>query len=427
MVKGFFLRLTALVAVGALWAALVVIGADQGWLRTALADRDDAEGFAAAIDARLAERSQGNAVFLLLEKGQIVFASGRSIGTPVSEDSLFQVASLSKWVTAHGVMILVEEGLLDLDVPVSTYLTRWQLPESEFDNEGVTVRRLLSHTAGLTDGLGYGGFPPGEPLQSLEASLTLAADASPHADGATRVGVEPGSSWLYSGGGYTLLQLLIEEVSGQRFEDFMAARLFAPLGLEHTSFATESAEHPDVADFYDVDGSLATHYRFTAKAAAALYTSPADMARLMAIYVPGPDGQAVGRGVLKPQTLQSMRKPEASKFGLPLWGLGTILFAPLPDGEFLIGHDGNNAPAINTAARLNPVTGDGFVLFETGNTLLATELAGEWSFWQSGRTDIFTFQLNMGNMVKTVLTGWAVLGLVFVVSILMMIRRRRRG
>jgi CubicO group peptidase (beta-lactamase class C family) len=86
-------------------------------------------------------------------------------------------------------MTLVEDGRLDLDTPVQTYLTRWSLPESEFGNDGVTVRRLLSHTAGLTDGLGYAGFAPGIEVQALTDSLTRAADASPGADGRVLVGV----------------------------------------------------------------------------------------------------------------------------------------------------------------------------------------------------------------------------------------------
>jgi CubicO group peptidase (beta-lactamase class C family) len=68
------------------------------------------------------------------------------------------MASISKWVTSWGVMALVRQGRLGLDVPVSLYLTRWQLPPSEFDNDGVTVRRLFTHMAGLIDGLGYLGF-----------------------------------------------------------------------------------------------------------------------------------------------------------------------------------------------------------------------------------------------------------------------------
>ena len=162
------------------------------------------------IDAGL----RGNAAFGLIEDGRLVAEHYASVGDPVDRDTLFQVASMGKWITAWGVMRLVEHGKLDLDTPVSRYLTRWSLPDSEFDNDGVTVRRLLSHTAGLTDGLGYMGFPPGQAVEPLEASLSHAADADPGTDGRTRVGVQPGSGFQYSGGGYTLLQLLIEEVSG---------------------------------------------------------------------------------------------------------------------------------------------------------------------------------------------------------------------
>ena len=75
-------------------------------------------------------------------------------------------------------MSLVDRGLLDLDAPVDRYLTRWKLSSSDFDNNLVTVRRLLSHTSGLTDGLGIDGFALDDTIQSLEASLTAASDAS---------------------------------------------------------------------------------------------------------------------------------------------------------------------------------------------------------------------------------------------------------
>ena len=240
MVRQLLARLGIGVLLAALWSALVFINALNGWTRAPLAPEEDTAAFVIDAKAYLAERSNGNVAFLLLEDGKPAASHFLSIDRPVDGDSVFQVASLSKWVTAHGVMILVEDGLLELDRPVSDYLTRWQLPDSEYDNDLVTVRRLLSHTAGLTDGLGYGGFAPEEPLQSLEGSLTRAADASPHADGRTRVGRAPGR-WDYSGGGFTILQLLIEEVTGQRFEAFMDARLFQPLGMTHSSFDVEAA------------------------------------------------------------------------------------------------------------------------------------------------------------------------------------------
>jgi CubicO group peptidase (beta-lactamase class C family) len=162
---------------------------------------------------------------------------------------LFQMASVSKWVTSWGVLALVQQGRLELDAPVSRYLTRWRLPPSEFDNDGVTVRRLLSHTAGLTDRLGYFGFPPGTPAQSLEDSLTYATDHTPIADGHARVGYAPGSRWLYSGGGFTLLQLLIEEVTHDRFAHFMQQTVLDPLGMTRSTFDEDAAMARGVATF----------------------------------------------------------------------------------------------------------------------------------------------------------------------------------
>src|SRR5690606_9302269 len=181
-------------------------------------------------------RNQGAVAFVLIEKGKVVGEHYVSTGAPVTRDTLFQLASLSKWATALGVLKLAEEGRLDLDAPVSRYLTRWQLPETEYDADGVTARRLLSHTAGLTDGLGYMGFEKGTPVQTLEASLTEAADPMSGADGRTRIGLAPGSAWSYSGGGYALLQLLIEEISGEPFADYMKRVVFDPLGMSHATF-----------------------------------------------------------------------------------------------------------------------------------------------------------------------------------------------
>lgn len=417
----FFKSLAAALVAALLVAVLIVAGTLEGWWRKPLAARGDTAAFAAAAAARLKSQSRGNAAFILIEDGKPVAEEYVSRGAPVNRDTRFQVASLSKWATAWGVMTLVEQGKLDLDAPVSRYLTRWKLPPSRFDNNKVTVRRLLSHTAGLTDGLGYGGFKPGAPVQSLEASLTRAADASPGRDGRVRVGQEPGK-FAYSGGGYSLLQLIIEEVSGRPFNTYMTETVFAPLGMTRSSYVLEDA--PDnVAPFFDVDGSPAIHYRFTALAAASLYTSAADMARLIAAHRPGPNGEPPGRGVLKPETLVAMRRPEARQYGADIWGLGTILYAPNNRGGFIIGHDGNNEPAINTAVRLDPDTGDGIVILETGNKVLATQLAGEWVFWSTGHVDALTVLLEIASMIKQLAIG---VGVAFLAIFLLVWRLTRR-
>jgi len=391
----------------AAWTALVVAGTIEGWWRWPLAPFGDTAAFQMAAVTEIDTKHKGNVAYVLLGKGSVAASHFVSTGRPVDGDSRFQVASMSKWVTAWGVMTLIEAGKLDLDKPVSIYLKRWQLPKGKFDNNRVTVRRLLSHMAGLTDGLGYAGFNPGAPIQALEDSLTRAADPSPGRDGRVQVGIEPGTEFAYSGGGYTLLQLLIEDVSGQPFNDYMKTAVLAPLGMTRSTFVLDDANATDVAEFFDQHGKPATHYRFTALAAASLYTTANDMTRFLQAHMPGANGEPPGRGVLRPQTLLEMRRPHASSLGIDIWGLGTMLYAPNNAGGFVIGHDGDNEPAINTAARLDPATGDGIIILETGNRLLATTLAGEWVFWNTGNVDFLTITIESGALLKALAAGWA--------------------
>ena len=83
-----------------------------------------------------------------------------------------------------------------------------------------------------------------------------------------------------------------------------------------------------------------------------------------------------------------------------------MLYAGNNAGGFVIGHDGNNDPAINTAARLDPETGNGVVVLETGNRLLATTLAGEWLFWRTGNVDFLMLTIEAGNLLKVLAAGW---------------------
>ncbi len=405
------------------WAALVFFSFSGGWFRLPLAPRGDTAAFMDAATRFVNTRNAGNAVLALIDDGTVHAAHAVSVGSPVDRDTVFQTASLSKWVTAWGVMALIQEGKLDLDTPVDRYLTRWKLPESGFDNRKVTVRRLLSHTAGLTDGLGYAGFPPGTPVQSLEESLMRTADASPGKSGVVAVGLEPGSEWRYSGGGYGVLQLLIEEVSGEPFESYMQRAVFKPLGMTHSTYQWTDGNGLSLATFYDRHSRPATHFRFSVAAASSLYTSVSDLARFVQAHLPGTHGEPVGRGVLAPTTVTQMWQPLGYKYGEAIWGLGTMLYAGNHAGGFVIGHDGNNEPAINTAARLNPATGNGIVILETGQPLLATTLAGEWVFWETGNVDFLAFTISMPGMIRLIGIGSLVL-VILVPVIAWRIRRR---
>jgi CubicO group peptidase (beta-lactamase class C family) len=171
-------------------------------------------------------------------------------------------------------------------------------------------------------------------------------------------------------------------VTQEPFNDAMRRLVLLPLGMTQSTFVDPDPAH--LVDFYNADGSKAIHYKFTALGAASLYTSADDMTRFIAAQFPGANGAPPGRGVLSPATLEAMRHPQAFLFGIPVWGLGETLYVPNGAGSYVVGHDGNNYPAINTTARLDPATGDGILVLEKGNATLAREIGGEWTYWHAG-------------------------------------------
>ena len=416
MTRVLALSLTTLIALVA-WNICVFFATSEGWFKSPVVKSDSPQSFSAAVEQTVSSNHTGNFGMILVEDGEVADRYFMSIGEPVDGTSVYQVASLGKWITSWGVMVLVEEGAIDLDRPISDYLTRWQLPESEFDPSGVTVRRLLSHTAGLTDGLGYDGFERSAEVQSLEASLAHALDASPGNSGVVELGAEPGSEWDYSGGGYTILQLLIEEVSGQSFSQFMSERMFAPLGMDRTTFSHEEAIGLGLVQNFDQNGDMEPFRWYTALAATSLFTTADDLALFIkAQAMPG------AQSVLSDRSLALIRKPHASQMGADIWGLGAMLYAPNNSGGYIIGHDGNNGPAINTVTRLDPATGDGIVILSTGSEMLATELAGEWVFWKTGNIDSLSFLMSFEGMLM-----WMALGsLITVVFAIAVCWRRRK-
>jgi len=395
----------------------------NGWTHKSISKQNTSEAYLNAVKEKIDEQFVGNFALALINNGIVENEVFHSKGKIVYRNTVFQVASLSKWVSAFGVMKLVEQGKVDLDVPVGKYLTRWQLPPGEFNNDEVTIRRLLSHTAGLTDGLGYSGFEPGVPVQSIEESLTKASDADEGISGAVHVGIEPGSEFNYSGGGYTLLQLLVEEVSGQSFASFMKKSIFEPLNMMHSSYEWDGSSGFKLAEFYNSDGTEAIHYHYTSLAATSLYTSLSDLEVFFQVFLKGNNNEPIGRNVLKPETIKMMRESHAKTMGMDIWGLGTILYTPTGNGDFIIGHDGKSTPPINTAVRLNPETGNGIIILETGNSILATKLASEWVFWKTGKVDLTLFTMIKDNMVSIIGKGWLA---IIIFAIITSIARHRK-
>jgi len=401
-----------------LWAAGLIGGTLYGWWRRPLAPSDDPRAFMQAAVSMVKAGNRANTAVILIEGGTIGAEFYSSSADPIDRDTVFATASLSKWITAHAVMKLVEQGKLDLDRPVESYLTRWHFPPGSFSSGGVTARRLLSHTAGLTDGLGFADYRLDEPLPTLEEALAAPRASTGRTLAPINVGVEPGTQFQYSGGGYLLLELLVEELSGEPFERFVTRELLQPLGMVRSGY-TDLAATTNSAKSYDADGRPAPLYRYASKAATGFNTSASDMVRLVLAHL-----RVVEGGPLARKTLESMRTAEAASMGADIWGLGTILYAPTKAGGVVFGHDGANEPAMNTTVRINPDTEDAIIVLATGNRTLASQLGAEWVLWQTGLPDVLTIPSEVRRVMP--LLGGGACGIVLLAFVPVWRARRRQ-
>jgi CubicO group peptidase (beta-lactamase class C family) len=155
-------------------------------------------------------------------------------GAAVNAETLFQAASISKPVAAMAVLKAVQDGRLSLDEDVNRYLTTWKVPTSEATaRQPVTLRALLSHTSGTDDGFGFPGYDPGTPLPSLTQILN---GEKPSNVGQVLVKRPPLTSFKYSGGGLTLVQLLMTDVTKRPFPDLMRDTVLTPLGMTRSGY-----------------------------------------------------------------------------------------------------------------------------------------------------------------------------------------------
>ncbi|AUG81422.1 Putative peptidase S12 family protein [Kitasatospora sp. MMS16-BH015] len=284
----------------------------------------------------------------VLEGGEVVERRGfgvRSVGGgAVTGETLFQACSVSKPVSVLGVLRLVERGLLELDGEVDGRLVGWRLPANGGWRPRVTLRQLLSHTGGLSPG-GFGGYPAGAVVLSLVEVLTGSGAAN--SAGVRAEGV-PGLGFRYSGGGTTVLQLLLESVTGRGVTELLDELVLGPLRMVGSTFGQPLAKpyrpvaaHGHRAGAVPVAGGWHT---YPEQCAAGLWTTPGDLLR----YVRGVQVAWAGRGLLGPELAREMLRPQVALGpgggvvgGLDHVGLGPYL--RMVDGEpAWFGHTGAN-------------------------------------------------------------------------------------
>ena len=359
-------------------------GAVKSWGDHPLASTVDA-----VLPGLLQEFAVPGAAVALIRNGEVVWMRGYGFANaaskaPVRIETVFNVGSISKSPTAWAVMRLVETEKVDLDRPVDFYLKRWHLPPSPFDNSQVTVRRVLSHTSGISNH-DFHGWDPETSLPRIEDSLSGKTGT-----GEVRVLDAPGSGFHYSGANYAILQLLIEDVSGQTFQEYMKANIFQPLHMSNSQYGLPSRFQEVMATPYDGVGGPLPVLRYNELSAAGLTTTLRDLATFAAAGLKGAAGEPPGRGVLRELSIALMQSPapasrwaDRDPYGPdPQYGFGYTVRSAQFAGKVGIGHGGSNS-GWESFFQIVPSTADGIVVMtnsSNGSAVISSMLCS-WRKW----------------------------------------------
>lgn len=297
----------------------------------------------------------------IIRNGELAWSKGYGIantenGTEVNTSTLFQAGSISKPIAALSVLKLVEEGKLDLDEDVTTYLKSWELPESKFtETEKVTLRRLLTHTAGMTVH-GFPGYAETDSFPSINAVLDGKGNTPKIV-----VDTIPGSIWRYSGGGYTVMEKVVEDVSQMPLEDYMAKHILPNLKMNNSTYSQPLPEslHNYASAAYHSDGNivLGLWHNYPEQAAAGLWTTPTDLANYFIeihnIYT------NKSQGLLSKDMIDKMLTKDKND-----WGLGPAL--RWEKDSLIFGHGGKNEGFSNNMFAF-AIKGDGVIIMTSAD------------------------------------------------------------
>lgn len=274
----------------------------------------------------------------VIDQGKILWARGYGKlqaggDAKVTPETLFQAGSISKPVAAVGALTLVQEGKLSLDANVNDYLQGWRVPDNQFTaTEKVTLRRILSHNAGLTVH-GFGGYAAGEQRPTV---IQVLNGEKPANSAPVVVDVLPGSISRYSGGGYTIMQKLIQDVSGVPFVELLRQRVLAPMQMTSSTYQQplpEALARRAATGHEQGDTPVTGKWHiYPELAAAGLWTTPSDLAHWVIGMQHAYHGQSK---VLNQTTTRQMMTAQFKE-----WGLGVVLNGEGKDRTF--SHGGRN-------------------------------------------------------------------------------------
>jgi CubicO group peptidase (beta-lactamase class C family) len=305
----------------------------------------------------------------VVRDGSLEFFSGHGLAniasnTPITEDTVFRVGSLTKTFTAIAVLQLWEQGRIDLDAPANHYLRTFRLVPAKASFRPATVRQLLTHTAGIGEVLHPAGL-----LRPLFGETVKAGGPVPslaeYYRGGLDIQAEPGTRFRYTDHGFATLGQLVEDITGQRLDRYLHEHVFQPLGMADTSLVRSELAPARLATGYKLGSGgprAVTDYEVITVGAAAASSTPSDLARYVAALLGGGTNQH--GSVLKPATLAMMFEPHYQP-DPRIPGMGLSFFRGNAGGHPVVEHQGI-VPGFNSQILLAPGDGIGVLAFTNG-------------------------------------------------------------
>jgi CubicO group peptidase (beta-lactamase class C family) len=337
-----------------------------GWVQTG--DKDTWN-----LQERMKKYNINGVSIAVIHNYQIEWARGYGFADiseqrPATESTLFQAASISKSLNSLGVLKLVQEKRLDLDSDINKYLVTWKFPYDEkSNNKKITLTNLLSHTAGLTIH-GFPGYAKGEALPTIPQILDGQKPANTKA---VRSQTEPGKEFNYSGGGTTISQLIVMDVTHQPYDEYMQKNVLEPLGMTSSSYKQPTEKKSSLlATGYKSDGKevKGKFHIYPEEAAAGLWTNPVDLCKY--IIETQLSWQGKSSRVLTPEMTRLRLKPVLEDAAL-----GTFVNSRVTGSLKYFNHNGGNEGFTCTSIGCRD-NGEGVVIMtNSDNGVILEEIA----------------------------------------------------
>jgi CubicO group peptidase (beta-lactamase class C family) len=284
--------------------------------------------------------------------------------TPITEDTGFRIASITKTFTAIAVMQLQEQGLVDLDAPANDYLRAYRLTPADAGFRPATVRHLLTHTSGVPEVLHPWDVLRPDFGESVEIGGPLPSLGELCRSGLP-VNAEPGTRFIYSDYGFATLGQIVEDVSGQPFDIYLREHIFDPLGMEGTDLNRSRKVTARLATGYKLGSRGAkaiVDRQWVTPGASSIYSTPRDMARYLSALLGG--GSNEHGSVLERETMATMFEPNYQP-DVRLPGIGLSFFRFDIGGHLAVEH-GGILPGFNSQIFAAPDEGVAVMAFTNG-------------------------------------------------------------